>query len=100
MSEHKTTEGVYGPGTYTDTEFISVPEDSRRLLKHLASITPGFTNDPTLLDDVEFTGGDLPIIPGPIKAQVLVRFTTLRMRMMAADQSSVRSHPCHDRHNF
>lgn len=72
MAEHKTTEGLYGPGTYTDTAFIPVPQDSQRLLVHLAQITPGFTKDPKILQDVEFTGGALPVLPGPIKAQVFV----------------------------
>lgn len=73
MSEHKTTEGVYGPGSYTDTEFIPIPEDCKRLLKHLAGISPGFTKEYSALEDVEFTGGDLSNLPGPLKAQVLVR---------------------------
>lgn len=72
MSSHKTTEGVYGPGTHTDTEFVPLPKDCRRLLQHLASITPGFTKDPKALEDVEFHGRDLTILPGPIKAQALV----------------------------
>lgn len=72
MIEHTTIEGTYGPGTYTDTSFIPVPEDAKRLLLHLASITPGFTKDSEVLDAVDFIGDDLPIIPGPIKAQVMV----------------------------
>lgn len=72
MASHPTTKDVFGPGTFVDNEFIGVPADSRRLLKHLASITPGFTTQEELLDSVEFSGDDLPIIPGPIKSQVFV----------------------------
>ncbi|TKA71794.1 hypothetical protein B0A55_04299 [Friedmanniomyces simplex] len=63
MSEHKTTDGVYGPGTFTDVSFIAVPEDCSRVLKWIASITPGFAQDPTLLKEVDFYGDDLPHIP-------------------------------------
>jgi hypothetical protein len=72
MSTHSTTKDVFGLGTFVDNKFIGVPEDSRRLLRYLASITPGFTTDESTLNDVVFSGDDLPIIPGPIKAQVLV----------------------------
>jgi hypothetical protein len=65
-------EGIYGPGTFTDTEFTPVPHECERLLKHFAQITPGFTSDPAALSKVHFHGNDLPILPGPIKAQVLV----------------------------
>lgn len=71
MASHTTKRDVFGPGTFVDNEFISVPADSRRLLKHLASITPGFTTQEDLLNEVEFSGEDLPIIPGPLKSQVL-----------------------------
>lgn len=63
---------VYGPGTYTDTDFTPVPQEARRLLKHFAEQTPGFRSDDAFLDNVEFTGDDLPMLPGPIKAQALV----------------------------
>lgn len=72
MLAHETTKNTFGPGTFVDTEFIGVPSDARRLLKHLAGITPGFTVDETALNEVEFSGEDLPIIPGPLKSQVLV----------------------------
>lgn len=55
-----------------DEAFTPVPEESRRLLKYFALATPGFTTDEAILDDVEFHGSDLPIIPGPLKSQVLV----------------------------
>lgn len=98
MSEHKTTEGVYGPGTYTDTEFTPVPRESRRLLEHLASITPGFTNDAKAFEDVEFTGADLTIIPGPLKAQPLVCSNTFMVSGVVTDQSIVCSRPGDDRY--
>ena len=65
-------EGVWGPGTYTDAEFTPLPQDCSRLLEYFARITPGFTEDAALLSKVRFHGGDLPILPGPIKAQALV----------------------------
>lgn len=66
-------ETIYGPGTFTDTIFTPVPQECERLLNHFAQITPGFNSDPAVLSKVRFHGGDLPILPGPIKAQVLVR---------------------------
>lgn len=65
------TEGVYGPGSYTDTSFVPVPLECKRLLKLLASKTPGFTKDERLLDTVIFEGDDLPAIPGPIKSEAM-----------------------------
>lgn len=59
---------VYGPGTYTDTSFTSVPEESARIFRLLASQTPGFPQDESLLSRVTFVGGPDPIIPGPIKS--------------------------------
>ncbi|KAH8621483.1 hypothetical protein IG631_23884 [Alternaria alternata] len=77
MPAHSTTKDVFGPGTFVDNEFIGVPEDSRRLLRYLASVTPGFTTEESTLNDVVFSGDDLTIIPGPIKAQVLVSILLL-----------------------
>lgn len=68
-----TTKDGYGPGTFVDTAFRSIPEESRRLLRLLASQTPGFTRDEAALSEVEFSGGDLSIIPGPLKSQAVVR---------------------------
>ncbi|RFU76004.1 alpha methylacyl- racemase [Trichoderma arundinaceum] len=65
------TEGVYGPGTYTDTNFIPVPQDSARIFRELITKTPGFTKDEKLLSSVNFVGNDLPLLPGPIKSQAL-----------------------------
>jgi hypothetical protein len=73
LPQHSTTKDVYGPGTFTDSEFHSVPDESRRLLRLLASKTPGFTKDEAALADVKFSGDDLSIIPGPLKSQALVR---------------------------
>lgn len=74
MAIPETVEGVYGPGSYTNTEFIPLSKDCPRILAYLASVSPGFAKDPAALKDVEFVGNDFPILPGPIKAQVLVRF--------------------------
>ncbi|KAK3614451.1 hypothetical protein LTR56_027246 [Elasticomyces elasticus] len=71
MTNHKTIEGVYGPGSYTDVTFIPVPQDCERVLKWVASTTPGFAKEPTLLKEVVFHGDDFPHIPGPLKPGVL-----------------------------
>lgn len=70
-SSTSVTEGQYGQGTYTDTAFLPVQEECRRLLKELAVRTPGFTKDLQILDSVTFEGRDLPIIPGPIKSEAM-----------------------------
>jgi hypothetical protein len=70
--QHSTTKDVFGPGTFVDAEFHSVPDESRRLLRLLASKTPGFTRDEAALSDVKLSGDDLSIIPGPLKSQALV----------------------------
>lgn len=67
---HDTVPDVYGPGSYTDTEFIPVPKDAERLLQFVAEQTPGFNASPDFLKQAKFTGQDLPLLPGPIKAQV------------------------------
>lgn len=67
----KRVEGVYGPGSYTDTSFVPVHEECKRLLRELATKTPGFTTNKKILDNVTFEGGDLPVIPGPIKSEAL-----------------------------
>lgn len=68
MSSSTRTTDVYGPGTYTDTTFTPVPEDTARIFRLLASQTPTFTKDEALLSKVKFTGEEFPVIPGPIKA--------------------------------
>ncbi|KAK4177404.1 CoA-transferase family III domain-containing protein [Triangularia setosa] len=59
---------VYGPGTFTDREIISVPADAHRILRALAVKTIGFTNDEATLSKVRFEGDADPVIPGPIKS--------------------------------
>ncbi|KAJ5090592.1 CoA-transferase family III [Penicillium argentinense] len=73
IQAHETVQGdsVYGPGTYIDKTVLSVPEDAQRILKLLASRTPGFNQDPAFLDTVKFEGRPTPMIPGPLKAPVL-----------------------------
>ena len=73
MAPPSTKRGVYGPGTFTDLEFIPVPQECKRILQHLAESTPGFTTDPAILDNVNFHGAEYPIIPGPLKSQAFVR---------------------------
>jgi hypothetical protein len=43
------------------------------LLRLLALKTPGFIRDEAALSEVNFSGGDLSIIPGPLKSQAIVR---------------------------
>ncbi|KAM0445326.1 hypothetical protein ACHAPV_002759 [Trichoderma viride] len=69
MAAQVRVEGVYGPGSFTDTAFTPVPVESKRLLVELAKKTPGFTTDQSLIDGVKFVGDELPCIPGPIKSQ-------------------------------
>lgn len=59
---------IYGPGTFTDKTFTSVPEDTERIFRLIASQTPGFTQDERILSKVQFTGESYSVIPGPIKA--------------------------------
>ena len=59
---------VYGPGTFTDKTFVPVPEDTARIFRQIASQTPGFTQDESVLSRVKFEGEEYPVIPGPIKA--------------------------------
>ena len=70
-SQITTTEGEYGPGTFVDSSFTPVPKECTRLLHYLAKVTPGFTQDPTVLNAVKFEGLDYPCIPGPIKSQAV-----------------------------
>lgn len=70
--KHNTTEGGWGPGTFVDTAFHSVPEESRRIMRLIASRTPGLTLDESALSEVEFSGADLSLIPGPLKSQAVV----------------------------
>ncbi|GLA28357.1 hypothetical protein AnigIFM63326_005931 [Aspergillus niger] len=89
----------YGPGTYVDTSFTPVPEECKRLLCVFAARTPGFTQDPALLDGVIFEGDDLPCIPGPIKAQAvtavlhaMVGIVGLEMLQLRGDDTSLVTH--------
>ncbi|KAI1839940.1 hypothetical protein JX265_013896 [Neoarthrinium moseri] len=59
---------VYGPGTHTDRGFVPVQQDTERIFRLIASQTPGFTQDESLLSKVKFVGEEFPVIPGPIKA--------------------------------
>jgi hypothetical protein len=68
MPASSRTQGVYGPGTYTDPTFTPVPKDTSRIFRLIASQTPNFTKDEALLSKVHFTGEEFPTLPGPIKA--------------------------------
>ncbi|KAK3385525.1 CoA-transferase family III domain-containing protein [Podospora didyma] len=59
---------VYGPGTFVDGSFTPVLKDTERIFRLLASQTPGFTQDASVLAKARFVGEDYPVLPGPIKA--------------------------------
>ncbi|SPJ87079.1 uncharacterized protein FTOL_12104 [Fusarium torulosum] len=71
MSTRKINEGTYGPGTFTDAEETSLPNEYYRLLKYIAKITLGFLRNNADLDSVTFYGHDLPIVPRPLKSQAI-----------------------------
>ncbi|KAG7409666.1 hypothetical protein LZL87_013029 [Fusarium oxysporum] len=68
MSQEPRIPDVYGPGTHTDRTFVPVPQDTQRIFRLIASQTPGFTQDESILSKVRFTGDEFPVISGPIKA--------------------------------
>nr|CEG03318.1 unnamed protein product [Fusarium acuminatum CS5907] len=68
MSQEPRIPDVYGPGTHSDRTFVPVPQDTDRIFRLIASQTPGFTQDESLLSKVNFEGEDFPVISGPIKA--------------------------------
>ncbi|PNP60586.1 hypothetical protein FNYG_14689 [Fusarium nygamai] len=68
MSQEPRILDVYGPGTHTDRTFVPVPQDTERIFHLIASQTPGFTQDETILSKVRFIGDEFPVISGPIKA--------------------------------
>ncbi|PVI05743.1 CoA-transferase family III [Periconia macrospinosa] len=105
MSAPQTLAGVYGPGTHTDRDFKPVPQEAERILRLIASETPGFTKDEKLLSKVEFEGEDYPVLPGPIKAvevaSALHAMTgvlaeeILALRGLASDESSITVNTTH-----
>ncbi|KAK4166931.1 succinate--hydroxymethylglutarate CoA-transferase [Cladorrhinum sp. PSN259] len=62
------TPEIYGPGTFTDREYLAVPDEAARIFRLLVQQTPGFTTDPVLLAKAHFTGEEYNVIPGPIKS--------------------------------
>ncbi|KAJ5630008.1 hypothetical protein N7528_003665 [Penicillium herquei] len=62
---------IYGPGTFVDKDFLTVPDDAHRVFEFLAKSTPGFTKDPQVWKSVQFDGHAEPMIPGPLKAPVV-----------------------------
>lgn len=72
--KHETIAGtsVYGPGTFIDKNVLPAPEDTRRIFEYLVSTTPGFTKDPEIWNTVRFEGGPDPMLPGPLKAPIVV----------------------------
>ncbi|GJN66056.1 hypothetical protein PLICBS_000072 [Purpureocillium lilacinum] len=71
MGSRKTLRDVYGPGTFVDLEYTPLVAECKRLLEYFARVSPGFTPDQAELDAVDFHGHELPIIPGPLKAQAM-----------------------------
>src|SRR5262249_10290421 len=76
---------IYGPGTFTDREFIPIPADAARIFRLLAAQPPGFTTDESFLSKLQFSGEDYPVLPGPIKA-VPVAAALHGMLGLAADE--------------
>ncbi|CAG8049029.1 unnamed protein product [Penicillium salamii] len=72
-AQHETipSDAIYGPGTFMDKDFIPAPQDAARILQYIAKRTPGFTQNPELLNTVKFEGTELPVIPGPFKAPLV-----------------------------
>lgn len=68
MSQEPRIPDVYGPGTFTDRTFVPVQQDTERIFRLIASQTPGFTQDESILSKVKFVGEEFPVIPGPLKA--------------------------------
>lgn len=68
MAQEPRIPDVYGPGTFTDRAFVPVQEDTERIFRLIASQTPGFTQDESILSKVKFVGEEYPVIPGPLKA--------------------------------
>ncbi|WKT51520.1 CoA-transferase family III domain 1 superfamily [Fusarium oxysporum f. sp. vasinfectum] len=90
MSTRKVNEGVYGPGTFTDAEEASLPNECYRLLKYMAKITPGFVRNEADLDSVTFHGHDLPIVPGPLKSQAMSAVLNAMIGIVGRDICSIR----------
>lgn len=72
VEHHETIADGYGPGTFVDAKFVGVPAEAHRLLRLLNDTTPNLGLSPIDLDQVDFSGDDLPLIPGPLKSQALV----------------------------
>ncbi|KAJ5362793.1 hypothetical protein N7541_003637 [Penicillium brevicompactum] len=72
-AQHETvsSDAIYGPGTFMDKDFLPAPQDAARILQYIAKRTPGFTQNPDLLNTVKFEGSELPVIPGPFKAPLV-----------------------------
>ncbi|KAF5550963.1 acyl transferase carnitine dehydratase [Fusarium mexicanum] len=85
MSQEPKIRDVYGPGTHTDRTFVPVPQDTTRIFRLIASQTPGFTQDESILSKVRFTGDEFPVISGPIKA-VSIAAALHAMAGVAADE--------------
>ncbi|KAF4445322.1 acyl- transferase carnitine dehydratase [Fusarium acutatum] len=68
MPQEPRIPNAYGPGTHTDRTFVPVPQDTQRIFRLIASQTPGFTQDESILSKVRFSGDEFPVISGPIKA--------------------------------
>lgn len=59
---------IYGPGSWIDYSTTEVPDDARRIFETLAGETPGFTQDKSLWQAIEFEGSGESIAPGPLKS--------------------------------
>lgn len=84
--------GIYGPGTFIDASFTPVPEECKRLLKWLASITPGFIKDQDVLESVNFKGDEYPSIPGPLKSVAFTAVVHAMAGIIGQEISEMRGH--------
>ncbi|CAI6332733.1 unnamed protein product [Periconia digitata] len=94
---HDTVADVYGPGTYTDRDFKPVPQETERIFRMIASETPGFTKDETLLSKVKFEGEEYPVIPGPIKAISVASALHAMTGVLADEILAIRGHASQER---
>ncbi|KAK3997894.1 succinate--hydroxymethylglutarate CoA-transferase [Cladorrhinum sp. PSN332] len=86
---------VYGPGTFTDREYLPVPTEAARIFQLLVDQTPGFTtagsgSSSSLLSKVKFAGEEYPLIPGPIKSVPIAAALHAMLGILADEILSIR----------
>ncbi|KAK4203472.1 CoA-transferase family III domain-containing protein [Triangularia verruculosa] len=81
---------VYGPGTFADQDFVSVPTDAHRILRLLAAQTPGFTKNNDVITKVRFKGDADPVISGPIESTPVAAALHAMVGILANEISTLR----------